>query len=258
MASNLTVENDDRLAVGEPQLAAHVLRKIVNDIETVQNIVFLLKLRSHSVHYGVMLAVAVQPNTKGVEPTSATSDWVVARAVAGDGAAFRKIFDSHVDRVRRFIRDILHSSEAVDEATQETFVRAHARLSTLKEPSKLTSWLLGIARLVALERLRSMKKERLHDAFDEARDDSPPLIGDCPSPRAQLLTAEADQHLNRALGTLPALRRQALLLRIDHRLGYEEIASVMEWPVSKVKNEIHRGRLELRKLLVTYTKGELS
>ncbi len=44
-------------------------------------------------------------------------------------------------------------------------------------------------------------------------------------------------------------------MRIDHELPYEDIAEAMDWPLSKVKNEIHRARLKLRLLLAPHVTG---
>ncbi len=206
----------------------------------------------------VMVAVAVRANmneTPRVTP-SASDHARIQRAVSGDNQAFREIFDAHVSRVKRFLRDILKSAEAADEATQETFVRAHGRLHSLDDPNKLSSWLLGIARFVALEHLRAVKKERMHDSMDsEGAGHEQQLPTELPSPATLLLKAEADQMLADALSHLSSERQQALLLRIDHRLDYQQIADIMEWPLSKVKNEIHRARLELRKQLSDYGPG---
>jgi RNA polymerase sigma-70 factor (ECF subfamily) len=58
-----------------------------------------------------------------------------------------------------------------------------------------------------------------------------------------------------ALADLSTERRAALLMRIDHDLGYGEIAEAMGWTLQKVKNEIHRARLQLRVRLATYLEG---
>ena len=66
---------------------------------------------------------------------------------------------------------------------------------------------------------------------------------------------EADRVLATALQSLSEDRRAALLLRIDHDLGYGDIATAMGWPLQKVKNEIHRARLQLREQLLPYLEG---
>src|SRR2546421_3937275 len=84
---------------------------------------------------------------------------VVERARAGEPEAFRVIFERHAPAVRRFLADLFRDGPAADEATQETFVRAHARIRTLEEGDRLSSWLLGIGRRVFLEQLRKRRRD---------------------------------------------------------------------------------------------------
>jgi RNA polymerase sigma-70 factor (ECF subfamily) len=167
--------------------------------------------------------------------------WVAA-ALAGDADAFRQLFERHAPPVRRFLRDLMRDGAAADEATQETFVRAHARLATLRDDQRLRPWLLGIARRVFLEELR---RRRPRAELDE-------IAGEVASPEADLLVAEEVRVFRAALGRLGADRRGALLLRIDHGLSYDEIASVMGLSPGQVRNELHRGRQELREFLAPY------
>jgi RNA polymerase sigma-70 factor (ECF subfamily) len=165
---------------------------------------------------------------------------------------FRSVYDAHARSVRRFLGDLLRDDASADEATQETFVRAHAKLETLREGDKVLPWLFGIARNVFYEELRARKKH-LRSIDDDERDAEPDVA---PSPEGMLLGAEADAQLLAALAELGEERRAALVLRIDHGLDYDEIAAIMGWPMSKVKNEIHRARLVLRARLSKYVGGQ--
>src|SRR5438309_843313 len=82
------------------------------------------------------------------------TDAALARLKRGDPHAFRVIFDRYAGSVRRFLRDLLRNDSAADEATQETFVRAHQRIESLREGEKLAGWLFGIARNVYFEQRR--------------------------------------------------------------------------------------------------------
>jgi RNA polymerase sigma-70 factor (ECF subfamily) len=175
---------------------------------------------------------------------------LVLRARSGDARAFRLIFERHAGAVRRFLRDLLQDDAAADEATQETFVRAHSRLHTIRDTDRLLPWLLGIARFVFLEQLRV--RRRLRPAEEDLQ------IDEAPTPELALLGREADQKLAEALAILPEQRRAALLLRIDQGLAYDDIAAVMGWSVAKVKNEIHRARLKLREHLSKYVSTQPS
>ena len=103
-------------------------------------------------------------------------------------------------------------------------MRAHLRLATLSEPGKLQGWLFGIARMVFFEQLRKKRRDPLPPS-----DDEPVQIDRAPNPEAALLSREADQVLDRALEGLGEERRAALLMRLDHGLGYDEIADAMGW-----------------------------
>jgi len=170
--------------------------------------------------------------------------WVAA-VLAGDAGAFRVLFDRHAAGVRRFLRDLTHDEAYADEATQETFVRAHARLGSLRDDQRLRPWLLGIARRVCLEETRRRRRPR--EVLDE-------IVDPAPSPERELLDAEQVQWFRVALGRLSAERRGVLLLQLDHGLSYDEIASVMGMSPAQVRNELHRGRQELRAHLAEYFK----
>jgi RNA polymerase sigma factor (sigma-70 family) len=176
---------------------------------------------------------------------------LLLRARAGDPEAFRVIFDRESPGVRRFLGDLLRDDAAADEATQETFVRAHQRLSTLEQAGRLQGWLFGIARMVFFEQVR--RKRRDGPVSDPAEE--PAQVDRAASPEAVLLSAESNRLLDDALRELSEDRRSALLMRIDHGLGYGEIASAMGWTLQKVKNEIHRARLQLRSCLAGYLEG---
>jgi RNA polymerase sigma-70 factor (ECF subfamily) len=142
----------------------------------------------------------------------------------------------------------LRHDSAADEATQETFVRAWNRLSTLEQADKLQGWLFGIARMVFLEQIRRKRRDRPSPELEG----EPVQVDRAPTPEAVLLSGEADRVLATALEDLSEERRTALLMRLDHGLGYGDIASAMGWPLQKVKNEIHRARLQLRERLAGY------
>lgn len=182
-------------------------------------------------------------------------DALVARAQAGESAAFRALFERHVVSVRRFLRDLLRDAHGADDATQEAFARAHAQLPKLTERDRFKPWLLGIARNVAFE----ARRVRVHDVYDHESDetDVPDAVIPSPNPEAILLNQELETHFNEALRQLSPDRRAALLMRLDHGLSYEDIAASFGWSIPTVKNEIHRARLKLRSLLLPHL-GRLS
>ncbi len=175
----------------------------------------------------------------------------MGRAQAGESAAFRALFERHVVSVRRFLRDLLRDSHAADDATQESFARAHAQLPKLTERERFKPWVLGIARNVAFE----ARRVRVHDVYDTDENDVPDAVIPSPDPEMVLLNQELEQHFNEALAHLSPHRRAALLMRLDHGLSYDDIAASFGWSLPTVKNEIHRARLALRAQLLPHLGG---
>jgi RNA polymerase sigma-70 factor (ECF subfamily) len=197
------------------------------------------------------LLTAVPPLAEPAASEPSGDPALIARVLSGDKASFRVLFLRHAPSVRRLLGSLFRDEHEADEATQETFVRAHAALPSLRDPARLRPWLLGIARIVWLDAAeRQQRLERLHASLD--RPEGPQHQHD---PEHRALSGEADLQLSAALGRLSPERRTALLLRLDQGLGYGEIALAMEWPLHKVKNEIHRARLEIRGDLLAYLEG---
>jgi len=166
-----------------------------------------------------------------------------------EGTAFRELFEQHAGAVHGFLWDLLGDKHAADEGTQEVFLRALDRAGSLREPDKLRPWLLGIARNVSLEQLRTRKRHAC--AVIESQEDedgalpvnSHPLP---PTPETLLLDREAHHRMAKAVSLLSEDRRAVVLLRIEHALSYQEIAEILGWSLTKVKVELHRARLQLR------------
>src|SRR3982074_2352418 len=102
-----------------------------------------------------------QPGTFAGVLMNSSAD-LIARACQGDSEAFRLIFERYSRPVIGFIYDLVSNRELAEELTQETFVRAYRNLPTMREETKLSTWLFGIAKNVARESLRSRVRDRHH------------------------------------------------------------------------------------------------
>jgi RNA polymerase sigma-70 factor (ECF subfamily) len=203
----------------------------------------------------VRLAIAVLDDHAGsnsAAPATTSMDAaLVVRAVAGDPVAFRRLYERHSPRLYRFLCDLLRDASAAEEALQESFVRAHGKLASLRDPDKVRPWLYGIARLVVMEARRARRGEQSLD--DDETDVAEPAS--TTTPEQALLGQETGRALGIALESLKPDRRAALLLQADHELPYDEIAEVMGWSLAKVKVEIHRARAQLRTSMAKHLGG---
>lgn len=164
-------------------------------------------------------------------------------------ATLATLYSTHARSVQRFLRDLLGDSTLAADATQETFARAFQKLETLRADDTKVGWLFGIARNVSLEYRKARRTARSRFVQEEEGSAMP-----CKqrSPEAQLLGRETERIVTQVLAQVSEERRAALLLRSDHGLSYEEIATALGWTVAKARVEVFRARETLRAALNSY------
>jgi RNA polymerase sigma-70 factor (ECF subfamily) len=96
----------------------------------------------------------------------------IARAKAGDRQAFSQLVRMHQAIVRTYVNAHVRGGSAADDLAQEVFLRAFRRLDAfeLPESGTIRPWLLGIARRLVLEHLRSELRRHPVVTLDEQLD----------------------------------------------------------------------------------------
>ena len=183
-----------------------------------------------------------------------STEELVTRVRSGDEEAFRQIFDRYSRPVLSFIFDMVGDRPLAEDLAQETFVRAFRGLSTLREETKLSTWLFGIARNCAREHLRTRRRaegnveldaEPAFELHDKAR-----------TPSGQLLDKELSGVIQTALAKLDEDKRTVFTLKVLQQRSYEEIAEITGFSVGKLKTDLHRARAEMRRRIGPYLGGE--
>jgi RNA polymerase sigma-70 factor, ECF subfamily len=121
-----------------------------------------------------------------------------------------------------------------EDLLHDTFVRALERTDRLQASVSQRAYLFGIARHVGLDALRRQRPTEELAAEPAA---------------AAVAEDERMEPLRAAIAGLPALHREALLLKLQHDLSYEEIAEVLAIPVGTVRSRLHHAVLRLRQTL---------
>src|SRR6188474_2842448 len=96
-----------------------------------------------------LLIVNIDTQTVASETSFGTlmnsSEELVSRARSGDEEAFRLIFERYPRSVVRFIYGMVGEVDLAEELMQESFVRAYNNRKNLRDKTKLTAWIFGIA-----------------------------------------------------------------------------------------------------------------
>jgi len=151
---------------------------------------------------------------------------------------FHEIYECHSKDVYRYAYWLSGSADDADDITSETFARAWVGREDIRTET-VKAYLFAIARNLYLKGLRHTNRQT---------DLNPRQADPKPAPEQQV---ESRLKLDRALAlvqTLPEVDRAAFLLRIQHELPYDEIARILQLPLTTVKVKIHRARLKLAAL----------
>ena len=179
-----------------------------------------------------------------------SSEELISRARSGDDEAFRLIFGRYGRPIISFIYDMVGRRDLAEELTQETFVRAYKNLKALRDDTKLSTWLFGIAKNVARESLRYKHRETDRIGFDDDR--VMELSDGKLPPDRELLDKELNGVIQDALGALDEDKRLVFTLKIFQQRSYEEIAEITGFSIPKLKTDLHRARTEMRRRIRPY------
>lgn len=163
---------------------------------------------------------------------------VAGRAADGDQEAFAVLVRRYAPMMRAHARRLLRGSGDVDDVVQEAFVVAWQRLSDLKDPESVKSWLMRIASRKAADRIRLQRPRADLDEHSLAAsaDQSPPQIVEG---RGEL------EALGDALRSLPDAQHECWVLREVGGLSYEETAERLGIPVTTVRGLLARARKDI-------------
>ncbi len=173
-------------------------------------------------------------------------------ALGGYEKAFVLLFERYADPIFGFIYRMVGRYDLAEELTQETFVRGYRKLRTLrlKPDAKVSTWLFSIAKNVVRESLRVKDRESRKVGLSDSLVEE--LSDDAALPDAQLLGQELNRLVQDALRSLDEDKRMVFTLRAMQQLSYSEIAEITGFSVPKLKTDLFRARVEMRRLLRPY------
>ena len=169
---------------------------------------------------------------------------LIARAVGGDSAAQRALYDAHVDRVYRLAFRLAGDDEMARDFTQETFIRAFDRLPGFRRESAFSTWLYAIAMSVTLNGLRSVKRLRTREVSLDAAE----TIGSGRAP----VDPDLRERLHRAIDSLPQGYRSVFVMHDVEGFTHEEIGEALGIQIGTSKAQLFRARAKLREALADF------
>jgi len=163
---------------------------------------------------------------------------LIARAKRGKVEAYNLLVSRWEKRVFNYLLRLVGQREDAMDLSQEVFLKAYQNLGKLQDAERFGPWLFRIAHNEAFSHLRRRRPE-----VELA---SEPAVG---RSRPRLEPLELTLAVRRALGWLSDDQREAIVLKIYQGFKFEEMAEVLDCPVSTVKSRVYSALEVLKEAL---------
>ncbi len=145
---------------------------------------------------------------------------LIAAIKAGDRDAFANLYETHVDRVYRYLRGLVGDPNDAEDLTADVFLRVTERIGRYNPRGiPVISWLLRIAHNLAMDVFKRRSRRGETELFENAA-----VTGD-PADEAIINIRVAE--VTEAMNGLTALQRQVISLRFGAALSTVEAAAAM-------------------------------
>ena len=141
----------------------------------------------------------------------------------------QQVWTKNSDDVKRFIISKVKDTTLADDILQDTFIKVHTKLHTLKDITKLKSWIFTIARNSMMDYFKS-----INQTFELANFESETNIEE--------QTHTEKDCLNGILQSLPKKYRDPLFLSDIKGLKQQEVAEKLNQSLPTTKSQIQRAR----------------
>lgn len=191
---------------------------------------------------------------------------LAALAQAEDKQSRRAEFDRLVQRYHKQAYNIAYrmtgNNADAEDLTQEAFVRAFRFFGNYRRDWPFDNWLYKIMSNLFVDDLRRRPKARLQ-SLDQPLDlggRSDDVYLEIPdagaNPERMIMSHELDEHIQRALNSLPKDFRMTVILADIEGMSYEEISNAMRCSLGTVRSRLHRGRKLLRTKIAQFQSEE--
>lgn len=161
------------------------------------------------------------------------------RAGRGDRGALTEFIKATQDDVWRLLAH-LGGRDTADDLTQETYLRVLGALPRFAARSSARTWLLSLARRVWVDNIRhDMARPRKSSVEYEDATSTSTQMGANPSTWSEWID------LRGHIDSLPAERREALILTQVLGYSYEEAAKISDVRIGTIRSRVARARKDL-------------
>ena len=180
-----------------------------------------------------------------------TDEELVASATAGDLESFNQLVARWERPIYALAYRTLGREEDARDVVQEAFLRAYRGLKGFKGEAKFSSWLYRIT----LNLCRDWSRRERRAPIVQVPEGTDPVeladerVQTSESVEDLVARREMSDAVAKAMAELPEEQRTAIMLKEYHGLTFQEIAGMLDCPLSTVKTRLYQGLSVLRRRL---------
>ena len=188
--------------------------------------------------------------SKRVTNGMSSDEELVARSMGGDLDSFNQLVLRWERPIYPLAYRVIGRAEDARDDAQETFLRAFRALGGFKGQAKFSSWLYRITLNLCRDWIRKERRTPVSQAPEGI--DIIELAGEAtPTETIEQLVGrkQLSRAVSKAMSSLPEDQRTAIILKEYHGLTFQEIADMLDCPLSTVKTRLYQGLSVVRKQL---------
>ncbi|HEU4804246.1 MAG TPA: sigma-70 family RNA polymerase sigma factor [Nitrobacter sp.] len=181
---------------------------------------------------------------QGIIAAQTTTDEMLLERIAdGDRTAMHTLYLRHNVRVYRFVLRSLRDATAAEDIVSQVFLDVWRTAGQFEGRSRVSTWLLSIARFKTLTALR----QRRHEDIDQ--ETIREIADGADTPEASLDRSNVSAILRACIAKLSPAHREIIHLVYYHEKTVEEAGEIIGIPQSTVKTRMFYARKQLAELL---------
>lgn len=166
---------------------------------------------------------------------------IIEKARGGSMEAFGELMGLYKKAVYNLCFRMLGDREDADDACQEAFIKMYKGLKTYNGQHKFSTWALKVASNTCIDFIRKRKMQTVPiEDYD---------IGSGTTPEKSYMADETRKDIKAAINSLPEKYRIMVVYYHFMNLSYQEISTMLNEPMTIVKNRLYRARVMLKENL---------
>jgi len=167
--------------------------------------------------------------------------YLIWRLNRGSPEALRAIYDKYRDDLLKVAAALLHDRNAMEDVLHDVFVSVAESAGTFRLRGSLKGYLAICVANQARDRNRA-RRRRIAEELNESAVVHPAKY----NPLDGALAGELAEKLNSALGQLPDEQREAIILHLQAKLRFKQIAQTQGVSINTVQSRYRYGLEKLR------------